>query len=235
MSIIEKAVEKLERKATPVPDVPGRDELSTVPDSVADDVEEAYAQQVRGQVEADLYVDTDANERAETVEIPFSQLAAMGMLTPDRPRSRIAEEYRAIKRPLLMNIAGKGAAPVDNANLVMVTSALAGEGKTFSGPEEVRIAYDAGVVEEHARIKVRMNGEFVDTTAGRVLLHEILPEGISFSMINKVMTKKETGKLIEFCYKRLGRKATVIFLDNIFSLVSSSTLFFEVIQRNCSD
>jgi len=48
------------------------------------------------------------------------------------PRSRIAEEYRTIKRPLLMNIAGKGAAEVDNINVIMVTSALQGEGKTFS-------------------------------------------------------------------------------------------------------
>lgn len=93
-----------------------------------------------------------------------------------------------------------------------------GEGKVFSDPMEVRIAYDAGVVEEHAKIKVRMDGEFIDTTVGRVILGEILPEGISFSMINKVMTKKETGKLIEFCYKRLGRKATVILLDDIEKL-----------------
>ena len=93
-----------------------------------------------------------------------------------------------------------------------------GEGRAFSSPAEVRIAYDAGVIEEHAKIRVRINGEFVDTTTGRVLLGEILPEGISFSMINKVMTKKETGKLIEFCYKRQGRSATVIFLDDIEKL-----------------
>jgi DNA-directed RNA polymerase subunit beta' len=100
-----------------------------------------------------------------------------------------------------------------------------GEGRLFSGPEEVRVAYDAGIVEEHARIKVRMNDSFVDTTAGRILLGEVLPEGLSFSMINKVMTKKEVGKLVEFCYKRLGRKATVVFLDNIEKLgFASATL-----------
>ncbi len=54
------------------------------------------------------------------------------MITPDMPRSRIAEEFRTIKRPLLMNIAGKGAAEVDNINVIMVTSALQGEGKTFT-------------------------------------------------------------------------------------------------------
>ncbi|MEN8264264.1 MAG: DNA-directed RNA polymerase subunit beta' [Nitrospirota bacterium] len=97
-----------------------------------------------------------------------------------------------------------------------------GEGRVFYGPEEVRVAHDAGIVEDHARIKVRMNGSFVDTTAGRIILGEALPEGLSFSMINKVMTKKEVGKLVEFCYKRLGRKATVVFLDNIEKLGFSS-------------
>ena len=93
-----------------------------------------------------------------------------------------------------------------------------GEGRVFSGPEEVRIAYDAGIIHEHAAIKVRMNGSLVDTTTGRIILGEVLPKGLAFSMVNKVMTKKEVGKLVEFCFKRLGRKATVIFLDNIEKL-----------------
>ncbi len=93
-----------------------------------------------------------------------------------------------------------------------------GEGRVFSGPEEVRIAYDAGIVDEHAGVKVRMNGSFVDTTTGRIILGEILPEGIPFSMINREITKKEAGKLVEFCFKKLGRKATVVFLDDIEKL-----------------
>ena len=93
-----------------------------------------------------------------------------------------------------------------------------GEGRVFSGPEEVRIAYDAGIVDEHAGVKVRMNGSFVDTTTGRIILGEILPEGIPFSMINREITKKEAGKLVEFCFKKLGRKETVVFLDDIEKL-----------------
>ena len=65
-----------------------------------------------------------------------------------------------------------------------------GEGKVFSNPEEVRIAYDANEVDLHARIRVRMNGELVETTVGRILLKEILPEEIPFSLINKVMKKE---------------------------------------------
>lgn len=100
-----------------------------------------------------------------------------------------------------------------------------GDGKIFSGTNEVRMAYDAGILDQHAPIRVRMNGEFVDTTPGRVILGEVLPDGIAFSMINKEMTKKEVGKLVEFCYKRLGRTATVILLDNIEKLgFSTATL-----------
>ena len=66
------------------------------------------------------------------VQIPFRELRNLGMLTPDNPRSAIAEEYRTIKRPLLINIAGDSVTtPIPHGNLIMVTSALEGDGKTF--------------------------------------------------------------------------------------------------------
>jgi len=93
-----------------------------------------------------------------------------------------------------------------------------GEGNVFSDPEDVRIAYDAGILEEHAKIKVRINGTFVETTTGRVIFSEIVPQGIPFSMINKDMTKKELGKLIDHIYKKSGKRETVVFLDNLETL-----------------
>jgi DNA-directed RNA polymerase beta' subunit len=93
-----------------------------------------------------------------------------------------------------------------------------GEGKIFADPEDVRIAYDAGILDEHARIKVRMNGSFVETTTGRIVFSEILPPGITFPMINKDMTKKELGKLIDFIYKKTGKRDSVVFLDNLEQL-----------------
>jgi len=65
-----------------------------------------------------------------------------------------------------------------------------GEGMIFSDPGEVRSAYDAEAVDLHATIRVRMNGMIVDTTVGRILLYEIIPDGISFDLVNKVMNKK---------------------------------------------
>lgn len=66
------------------------------------------------------------------VEIDLDALAAAGIVSPNAPRSQIADQFRVIKRPLISNAMGKGASLVANGNLIMVTSALPGEGKTFT-------------------------------------------------------------------------------------------------------
>jgi exopolysaccharide/PEP-CTERM locus tyrosine autokinase len=60
------------------------------------------------------------------------ELERQGYLTPDASRTKLAEEYRAIKRPLLQNAFGKGAVSMENGNVIVVVSALPGEGKTFT-------------------------------------------------------------------------------------------------------
>lgn len=66
------------------------------------------------------------------VEIDLAALALAGIVSPNAPRSQIADQFRVIKRPLISNSMGKGASVVANGNLIMVTSALPGEGKTFT-------------------------------------------------------------------------------------------------------
>ena len=90
-----------------------------------------------------------------------------------------------------------------------------GEGMTFSDPDEVRSAYDAEAVDLHATIRVRMNGVMVDTTVGRILLYEIIPDEIPFDFINKVMNKKEIANLIDYGYRHSGAKTTVILADRL--------------------
>ena len=63
--------------------------------------------------------------------INLAKLKKLGMLTPDDERSQIAEEFRLIKRPLVTNAFAQGAGQIKNGNLIMVTSSLPGEGKTF--------------------------------------------------------------------------------------------------------
>lgn len=86
-----------------------------------------------------------------------------------------------------------------------------GEDKMFSSPEEVVIAYDSGKVALHAKIKVRVKGEIIETTVGRVLFNKIVPEGAAF--INELLTKKGIIKNIARVFKSVGNKKTVEFLD----------------------
>ena len=90
-----------------------------------------------------------------------------------------------------------------------------GEGKVFANREEVRIAYDAGELDLHAAIRVRINEKLEETTTGRILLFEILPENLPFSLINRVMTKKALRSLVNESYRTEGIKSTVILSDRL--------------------
>ncbi len=90
-----------------------------------------------------------------------------------------------------------------------------GEGKIFSSVEEAIIAYDYDQVHLQARVKVRRNGELVDTTMGRILLGELLPPSVAFEEVNKVLTKKALAKLIDHTYRHAGTKETVILADRL--------------------
>lgn len=71
-------------------------------------------------------------DSSRRVDIDMSGIKARGIVSPWDPRSQVADEFRIVKRPLIANAKGKGAAPIANPNLIMVTSALPGEGKTFT-------------------------------------------------------------------------------------------------------
>ena len=103
-----------------------------------------------------------------------------------------------------------------------------GEGMAFSDVEEVNRAFTNKKVGLQARIKVRVkeqvkneSGELEfrskiqETTVGRALLYQIVPEGIPFSEINQMMGNKDISKLINLCYRTVGLKETVIFADQI--------------------
>ncbi|SDK84431.1 DNA-directed RNA polymerase subunit beta' [Maridesulfovibrio ferrireducens] len=93
-----------------------------------------------------------------------------------------------------------------------------GEGMIFAGPWEVITALDAEVVSLHARVKVRIDGKLVDTTCGRILVGELVPEGMSYDQVNMVMTKKNIARLVSDAYRTAGSKATVILCDRLKDL-----------------
>jgi DNA-directed RNA polymerase subunit beta' len=96
-----------------------------------------------------------------------------------------------------------------------------GEGKIFVSAQEAQNFYEAGHLDIHAKIKIRMPKEnedghhLVETTVGRAILAEVLPKGMSFVLINRTMTKKVISKVIDGCYRNFGLKETVIFADRL--------------------
>lgn len=94
-----------------------------------------------------------------------------------------------------------------------------GEGMKFSSVAEVIMAYELGKIHLHAGITVRLStNECVETTVGRALLFEALPQGAEFAWVNRVMTKGDVKWLVDNVYHRFGSEATVQCLDNLKKL-----------------
>jgi protein-tyrosine kinase len=145
MSIIEKAFEKAGSKSdsqqedgliAPIDDSLGDEEIineegfespfNGMP-IVEDDAAETLISEFGG---ADSFYGESADRQ---INLDFERLKAAGLIHPlEDKTSRTVEEFRSIKRPLLTNVRGEGASVVENANMIMVTSSLAGEGKTFT-------------------------------------------------------------------------------------------------------
>ncbi|NOR51976.1 MAG: DNA-directed RNA polymerase subunit beta', partial [Gammaproteobacteria bacterium] len=106
-----------------------------------------------------------------------------------------------------------------------------GEGMIFAGIDEVRRAYDTDSVDLQAKVKVRVsevvkdeNGDSTtqtvikDTTVGRAMLFDIVPDGVPFDLADKPMVKKAISALLNYCYRENGLKDTVIFADQLMYL-----------------
>ncbi|OFV96923.1 MAG: DNA-directed RNA polymerase subunit beta' [Acidobacteria bacterium RIFCSPLOWO2_12_FULL_54_10] len=115
-----------------------------------------------------------------------------------------------------------------------------GEGRAFGSPEEVLLALEAGELETLTAIRLRLSGQVIDltkayddqdiphtepvtfqnqlleTTVGRVILNDHLPEGMPF--INGLLKKKGLGQLVNYCYLRFGIQTCVAMLDDVKQL-----------------
>ena len=69
---------------------------------------------------------------SQQADVDLNRLRDKGFITPDSTNSLLFKTFRILKRPLLNNVMGKGATVIDNANMIMLTSSVSGEGKTFS-------------------------------------------------------------------------------------------------------
>ncbi len=93
-----------------------------------------------------------------------------------------------------------------------------GEGKVFASPMEVRYAFDAEELDLQAMIMVNIEGRLQKTTTGRVLLYEVLPKELPFSIVNRQLDKKTLSNLISTSFKQVGREKTVALLDDVKEL-----------------
>jgi DNA-directed RNA polymerase subunit beta' len=103
-----------------------------------------------------------------------------------------------------------------------------GTGMFFADVSEVHRAYESRAVDLHAQVKVRINDHYekedgtsghgprlITTTVGRALLSELLPEELSFSLVNQDMTKKAISACINASYRKVGLKKTVVLADRL--------------------
>ncbi len=88
----------------------------------------------------------------------------------------------------------------------------------FADVDEARAAYDNEIIKEHTKIKVRIDGEIVETTTGRIIFKEILPCGFPFSLMNKTIKGNEIRDIIKYIYKEFGKQDTVDFLNRLMDL-----------------
>jgi exopolysaccharide/PEP-CTERM locus tyrosine autokinase len=140
VSIIERAADKLEAEKQTGPErISQAEELNPVQKS-------SRLGEVETTVEQAVHADSDQATRpagsrtgmsqgpaqtARRIILNQEKMRQYGIVTPDQGRTQIAEQFRVIKRPLLTNAFNRGPGMIKNGNLIMVTSALAGEGKSF--------------------------------------------------------------------------------------------------------
>ncbi|MAV91908.1 MAG: DNA-directed RNA polymerase subunit beta' [Bdellovibrionaceae bacterium] len=93
-----------------------------------------------------------------------------------------------------------------------------GTGKVFGNIHEVLYAHEMGHIDLQAAIKARINGKVQETSVGRAILSDIVPKGVPFETVNRVMNKKALADLIDKSFRLAGGKATVILADKLMEL-----------------
>ena len=195
---------------------------------------------------------TDTTEkplrRSRLVEIDLQRLTAAGYVTPTAPRSRLADELRVIKRPLIGNAQGRSAAPIQAANLIMVTSALPGEGKTFISvnlavsiameldttvllvdadvarpavPERLGLSVDKGLLDLLTRKDLEVADVMLRTNIERLSL---LPAGTPHSRATELLASDSMVRLVAELASRYPDRILVFDAPPLLSSTESQVL-----------
>ena len=216
MSIIEKAVNRLETPATHgTPETSSAEFGSRENRGRLSNADSARLEQERAESSSMLYG-----------EIDLVKLKEAGMITPDGERNQISEEFRVIKRPLITNAFNRGASPIKNGNLVMVTSSFPGEGKSFSA---INLAMSIAMERDHTVLLVDADVAkpslpgFLGLRPSKGLMDLLLDENLKFS---DVLIKTNVDKLNVLPAGRSHIHATELLASE-----SMSRLLREMSQR----
>ena len=229
MSIIEKAANKLGAVSD------AKNETKPVPNSAEGLIEGALSKQRGAPAETLVAVPmtpvVPASQPVAGVgtgvgnsqfqSINLARLHRMGVVAPDAEKSQIAEEFRIIKRPLIANAFGQGAARVKNGNMIMITSSLPGEGKSFCAinlaismamemdrtvllidadvakprvPEYLGIHADLGLLDVLQDNNLRLSDVMIKTDIAKLT---ILPAGRTYKRATELLASDAMTRLVE--------------------------------------
>jgi len=171
--------------------------------------------------------------KSKRVELDIDYLSSMGFLVPNSANTIMNEEYRQIKRPLIRNIQGKSAHPIDNANIIQVTSSLSGEGKTFTAINlalafAMELDYNVLLVDadtiKSSITRTLLNETFIGLTdylsgevddvsdvmlATNIEKLRILPAGSRHLLSTELLNSQYMGKLIEEFSHRYANRVVI--------------------------
>ena len=161
----------------------------------------------------------EGNSQVQSINL--ARLHRMGVVSPDAEKSQIAEEFRIIKRPLIANAFGQGAARVKNGNLIMITSSLPGEGKSFCAinlaismamemdrtvllidadvakpriPEYLGIHADKGLLDVLQDKDLKLSDVLIRTDIAKL---SVLPAGRTYKRATELLASAAMTRLIE--------------------------------------
>ncbi len=209
MSIIEKAASKL-GVVTEAPQSPSAPTESMIESALNKQRNTSSEPLIVAPVEA-VATTRHTPERlgnSQLQSINLARLHRMGVVSPDAEKSQIAEEFRIIKRPLIANAFGQGAARVKNGNMIMITSSLPGEGKSFCAINlaiSMAMEMDRTVLLIDADVAKPRVPEYLGIHADLGLLDVLQDKNLQLS---DVMIKTDIAKLTILPAGRTYKRAT---------------------------
>ena len=229
MSIIEKAVNRLGSIEKAALAQAGKVEVvgpaagveAPANDAPARDSAEASLRQELASGSRSLHGPTKAARSANYGSIDLEKLRAAGMITPDSKKSQLSEEFRIIKRPLLTNAFKPSGAAIKHGNLVMVTSALPGEGKSFTA---INLAMSIAMEMDHTVLLVDADvakpslPAFLGVQGERGLMDLLLDDRLRFS---DVLIKTNVPRLNILPAGQFNARATELLASDAMSRLLS--------------